>query len=175
MLEAAQCRCPQFDAIQIVVDVVKHLGLGGNNDTFSLLCHHVATRFHSRNCCFHAVQESVSRSSFSERRRFLLFTFPPCLKAFFAAFFAAFTAAFITAFFSFFSFLAFLLFFDISRLRGGRWVCSISEPWCDRSGLVPAEGSVETSAGCRAGPRSRGGRAPTSQGYLNQLSGLCVS
>src|ERR1700729_1792260 len=117
MLEAAQCRCPQFDAIQIVVDVVKHLGLGWNNDTFSLLCHHVATRFHSRNCCFHAVQESVSRSSFSERRRFSLFTFLPCLKAFFAAFFAAFTAAFITAFFSFLAFLAFLLFLGISRLH----------------------------------------------------------
>jgi hypothetical protein len=68
-----------------------------------------------------AAQESVSRLSFSirERGRFLLFTFPACLRVFLAAFFAAFTAAFITAFFSF---LAFLLFLDIDRLHGGRWI-----------------------------------------------------
>jgi hypothetical protein len=68
-----------------------------------------------------AVQESVSRLSFLiwERCRFLLFTFPACLRVFLAAFFAAFTAAFITAFFSF---LDLLLFLDIDRLHGGRWI-----------------------------------------------------
>jgi hypothetical protein len=41
MLEATQRRCPQCDAIQVVVEVVEHLDQVGGNDFFGLLSHHV--------------------------------------------------------------------------------------------------------------------------------------
>jgi hypothetical protein len=41
MLEAAQRSCPQFDAIQIIVEAVKYLSRVGNNAPFSWLSHHV--------------------------------------------------------------------------------------------------------------------------------------
>jgi hypothetical protein len=40
MLEATQRRCPQFDAIQVVVEVLKHLYRLGDNGFFLLLLHH---------------------------------------------------------------------------------------------------------------------------------------
>jgi hypothetical protein len=40
MLEATQRRCPQFDAIEVVVEVVKHLYRLGDNGFFLLLLHH---------------------------------------------------------------------------------------------------------------------------------------
>ena len=52
MLEATQRRCPQFDAIQVVVEVVENLDRVGDNDFCPLFSHHVATRFHHGMFCF---------------------------------------------------------------------------------------------------------------------------
>jgi hypothetical protein len=49
MLEATQRRCPQFHAIQIVVEVVKHLDHVGDNHFFLSLSHHVRDSIASSN------------------------------------------------------------------------------------------------------------------------------